>query len=132
MKGLVIILIVVVLVVLFYNLYNKNKKSKTLTEQKIDSMIESNVTNYAGLNIPSTATPPISNNSNNNYVYIQSKYTTGIKVFTNPTLTSYINLKAGDYVGELKETKIIGGYEFYVTTSGRYVHKAFSELKGLR
>lgn len=132
MKNLVIILVIVVLVVLLYNVFKKKSDNKPpVVDDKSNQVIGTNVTNYAGINVPTTATPPISN-TGNKYVYVLAKYTTGIKVFTSPTLTSYINLKGGDYVGELKETKIIGGYEFYVTTSGRYVHKMFSELKGLR
>lgn len=132
MKKLVIILVVVVLIVLIYNFF---KKKNDVVEYAANgsNTSSSNITNYAGVStsVPNLATPPISNTANK-YIYILSKYTTGIKVYTNSSLSAYVTLIGGTYVGELKEVKIIGGYEFYVTTSGRYVHKMFSELKGVK
>lgn len=135
MKNLIIILVVVVLVVILYNVFKKKSNNKPPVaddkSNQITGVSQTNTTNYAGLEIPNTATPPISSNTGN-YVYIQKKYSTSIKVYTSPGLTSFVTLPAGSFVGELKETKVIGGYEFYVTTSGRYVQKIFSELKGVK
>lgn len=133
MKNLIIILVVVVLVVLLYNFFKKKNEVVSYASGTSSNTSSSNITNYAGANtsIPSTSTPPIVPLVNK-YIYIQSKYTTGIKVYTNSALTSFVTLIGGSYVGELKEIKIIGGYEFYVTTSGRLVQKIFSELKSVK
>jgi hypothetical protein len=128
MKNLIIILVVVVLIVLIYNF--TKKKNDVVSYAATGNTPSSNITNYAGVNTntTTTATPPIVPVVNK-YIYIKSNYTTGVRVYKDGSYSTYVTLPAGSYVGELKETKIVGGYETYVTTSGRYVNKMFSELK---